>query len=432
MPIRKRKGRLETVRNSKVILFTLVLVALLVAMPSTVGCAQKGVTPTEKPKGEIRIGDLTDLTGPLSALYTISTQALEEYASYINEQGGINGHPVKIISVDTRYDVAAHISGYEKLRTADKVHAIHIDGSGGSAAIKPRADQDKTAVMVSPELTALLPATNSYTFAYAPNYIFRAQVVMPWIKSHWKGTTAPRIGLAMEDVVWVWTQRTALEALAKEYGWKIDPITITPPGAVDVTSEVLKHIEAKEDYLFIGGLLMVPLLNDPRMAPIPPMTTIYPPGNMSSILMPALLGQTKGQGIVAPEAFRLWHETDAPSVKLAHELAAKYHPDVKYRGAEYWWAMSSINVLCEALKRAIDKVGYDNLDGTAIKAALETFKDFNNMGITAPITYTSTDHLGPRAMRIIQYKAGNFEVISDWISPPAWPSEWWNVDYWKK
>jgi branched-chain amino acid transport system substrate-binding protein len=425
------------VRNSKGILVTLVLVALLIAIPSAAGCAPKGAAPPsaptpEKPKGEIRIGDLTDLTGPLSVLYTASTQALEEYASYINEQGGINGHPVKIISVDTRYDVAAHISGYEKLRTVDKVHAIHIDGSGGSAAIKPRADQDKMSVMVSPELTALLPATNSYTFAYAPNYIFRAQVVMPWIKSQWKGTTAPRIGLAMEDVVWVWTQRTALEALAKEYGWKIDPITVTPPGTADLTSEVLKHMQAKEDYLLIGGMLVAPFLKDPRMAPTPPMTTIYSAGNMSSAVMPALFGEKIGQGIVAPEAFRLWHETDAPSVKLAHELAAKYHPGVKYRGAEYWWAMSSINVLSEAIKRAIGKVGYDKLDGTAIKAALETFKDFDNKGITAPITYTSTDHLGPRAMRMIQYKAGNFEVISDWISPPVWPSEWWNVDYWKK
>jgi len=425
--------------NFKLILSILVLLSLLVAIPLAAGCAQKEVSPTptatpEKPKGEIRIGDLTDLTGPLSVIYKLSTEALEDYAKYINEQGGINGHPLKIISVDTRYDVAAHISGYDKLRTVDKAHIIHVDGSGGSATLKPRADKDKMVVMVSPELTALLPATNSYTFGYFPNYVFRAQVDMPWIKSHWKGTGAPRIGFAMEDMVYAWTQRVALEALAKEYGWKIDPITVTPSTSTNLTSEVLKHIEAKEDYLLIclNPGTAIPFLKDTRMAPSPPMTTIYTPGNATSLLIPVLFGTDKAQGIVAPSPFHLWHETDVPGVKLAHELAQKYHPDVTYRGAEYWWALSSINIQCEAIKRAIDKVGYDNLDGTSIKEALETFKDFDNMQITAPISYTPTDHLGTRSMRMIQYEAGNFTVISDWVEAPAWPDEWWNVEFWKK
>ena len=36
----------------------------------------------------------------------------------------------------------------------------------------------------------------------------------------------------------------------------------------------------------------------------------------------------------------------------------------------------------EALNRAIDKVGFDKLDGPAVKAAMESLKDYSPMGLT--------------------------------------------------
>ena len=43
-------------------------------------------------------------------------------------------------------------------------------------------------------------------------------------------------------------------------------------------------------------------------------------------------------------------------------------------------------VMWEGLKRA------SALDGPSVKAAIETLKDFDTGGLTAPITYTPTDH----------------------------------------
>jgi branched-chain amino acid transport system substrate-binding protein len=43
-------------------------------------------------------------------------------------------------------------------------------------------------------------------------------------------------------------------------------------------------------------------------------------------------------------------------------------------------------IMWEAMKKA------EALDGPSVKAALETLKDFDTGGLTAPVTFTSTDH----------------------------------------
>ena len=64
----------------------------------------------------------------------------------------------------------------------------------------------------------------------------------------------------------------------------------------------------------------------------------------------------------------------------------------------------SMMVLVEALKRA-DKKG--PITGESVKAALETFKDFDTGGLTpAKITFTSTDHRPFTSVNIMEYQKG--------------------------
>ena len=56
-------------------------------------------------------------------------------------------------------------------------------------------------------------------------------------------------------------------------------------------------------------------------------------------------------------------------------------------------------VMWEGLKRA-DKAG--QLNGPGLKAALETLRDFDTGGLTAPITFTPTDHRPNTALRIFK------------------------------
>lgn len=79
---------------------------------------------TMAPKSEILVGNLQDESGPMKALSIACTYAATMQVEKINAAGGINGHPIKLITYDTRSDVNEAINAYHRLVEQDKVVAV--------------------------------------------------------------------------------------------------------------------------------------------------------------------------------------------------------------------------------------------------------------------------------------------------------------------
>jgi hypothetical protein len=76
-------------------------------------------------------------------------------------------------------------------------------------------------------------------------------------------------------------------------------------------------------------------------------------------------------------------------------------------------------VACEAIKQAVDNVGYENVDGAAIKEALDNMEDFDVHGL-ASITYKDrpSDHRGITQAAVHQVQDGKIVRLSDWQELP--------------
>jgi hypothetical protein len=69
---------------------------------------------------------------------------------------------------------------------------------------------------------------------------------------------------------------------------------------------------------------------------------------------------------------------------------------------------------------AIEKVGYDNLDGLAIKEALDTYKDYDPYGYGTPMDFINPEnHRGSSWVRIYQIQGPTFVPVSDWREAPV-------------
>ena len=80
----------------------------------------------------------------------------------------------------------------------------------------------------------------------------------------------------------------------------------------------------------------------------------------------------------------------------------------------------SMMVLVEALNRA-DKKG--PITGESVKAALETFKDFDTGGLTpAKITFTPTDHRPYMSVNIMEMQKGKLVIMKTMTLPRK--AEW--------
>jgi branched-chain amino acid transport system substrate-binding protein len=112
-----------------------------------------------------------------------------------------------------------------------------------------------------------------------------------------------------------------------------------------------------------------------------------------------------------------WGEK-VPGMKRLMDFHQKNHPQDTH-DALYVRGWAYVLVWTEALKRA-DKV--KALNGEGVKAALETFKDFDLGGLTEPVTYTATDHRPSTKTPIYQVKGGKLVKVAEYEMPrkPEW------------
>ncbi|MEO7760601.1 MAG: ABC transporter substrate-binding protein, partial [Casimicrobiaceae bacterium] len=113
---------------------TVVLAAISLTLASSAYAQKKydtGATDTE-----IKIGQTMPYSGPASAYGTIGKTELA-YFKMINEQGGINGRKINLISVDDGYSPPKTVEMTRKLVEQDEVLFIYQSlGTAANSAIQ--------------------------------------------------------------------------------------------------------------------------------------------------------------------------------------------------------------------------------------------------------------------------------------------------------
>lgn len=110
-----------------------------VAMASMLAAvhAETGVTSQE-----IVLGQSTALSGPLAELGKDLSVAAKAYFDYINQQGGVNGRMIRLITMDDAYDTARAVANVKNLIEKDKVFALfNLFGTPANTALLPTIAQ---------------------------------------------------------------------------------------------------------------------------------------------------------------------------------------------------------------------------------------------------------------------------------------------------
>jgi ABC-type branched-subunit amino acid transport system substrate-binding protein len=73
--------------------------------------------------------------------------------------------------------------------------------------------------------------------------------------------------------------------------------------------------------------------------------------------------------------------------------------------------------MCEAVRRAVEEVGYENLDGVAIKEALDDMNEFDVDGMVK-VSFGPEDRRGTQRYAVYQVKDGKVIRLTDWKEVP--------------
>jgi len=393
--------------KAKNLLFVVLFVLLALISTSSFNAA------IAKEKGPINFVYVTDLTGPINAQAAPLGWAVEDYFKWRNEQGGINGHEVNVELVDTKYQLPLIRSAYTRIKDR-KNTAISFDSlSGGIEALKEQFKKDQIPVlMITGHGPALYPP--GWVIATMSPYDDALCVTADWIMANWKEKRKPRLALLLGDYAsgrspemakWYCEQK-GIEIVGTEY------VPLLP---TDTSDLLIRTRDKKPDFVFdtlMPGQIKVVLRDKQRLGiKIPQVNFVF-----NSFLITQTVPPEAYDGYMGIEVARSWWEKDVPGIQLAYKLYAKRGPTPPYA---YIAAVGAAMVWEQAVKNAIETVGYEKMDGKSIMDGFMKIKDFTAMGIYKEITYTKGDLRGNKWAKISRLnKDGSIKPVADWMVVP--------------
>jgi len=351
--------------------------------------------------------------------------------------GGILGHPLRGILIDHKMDGAMMLTGWDRIQSED-VPVVMSVAAIVAPVLDSAAQSDRTPILAGGGIyNQLFPQEPSYYFANMAELSGIIESMCKLVEKDWaaKGENGvPTIGV---DCISIGSGPKLFGKAARIYaeekrGWD-SMITVTSLNIVDATTQVLQMKEAGVDYIYLSNAeaaIIVWLKELDRQAFYP---KIYGGSGLGTEETWNAVGEM-AVGATTQQPFVQWTDTDIPLVSLIRDLNAKWYPDVDWRPGYYCRGFTDTLVLAEALTRAIESEGYENLNGDTMKTAMETIRDFDPMGIGTGFTWTPDDHRGIHGTRWYEWtEDGILKSEAGWdIYEPLTEEQktqaWWLTD----
>ena len=371
---------------------------------------------------EIKVGGLFDLTGITSDVGKPFAQGVRDGVKWVNDNGGINGKKIRLVETDYGYKIPEAVAAYKRMVNDERVIMINGWGTGDTEALKDTVNKDKVPYLsasFSGHLTD--PSKTPYNFFVAPSYSDQLRAWLKWVKED--GTAReqdksrnPKVAFFYGDNAYGRAPIEAGRRFCKEIGVDLVDEEIVPGAFQDATSQLLNMKSKGADYAYINvtttGVSVI--LRDAKKLGLKTKFGSNPYGFSESLPAVAKDAAEGATGVMPHVPFG----ENVPGMKRLMDFHKANHPDDTH-DALYVRGWSYVLVWSEALKRA-DKAG--KLSGEGVKAALETLKDFDLGGLTAPVTYTSSDHRPSTRTPIYQVKGGKLAKVKEYDMPrkPEW------------
>lgn len=360
-------------------------------------------------KEDIVIGGSIPLTGVFAFAGVAIEAGIQDYLKIVNEQGGIDGRQVRLAYEDTGYQVDQSVAVFNKLTSQNEnMHLYYGDSTAFARTINPELIRRNAMIMAGASFASEIndPENFPYQFIAGPDYSEMFSILLEYIAKEKPGA---RIVTVNSDSEFGRDPIESTRARAAELGLEIVEEIITPPGAVDVSTEVLKLRRARPDYTLFHGYILAPLPEFMTQAKQLGLETKFMGTfwSMDSSIW-ADVGEV-ADGFMGVMPYRYYYdEEDAPMLDRIREMRPEY------QATGYMQGFLTAMLMTEAAKRTLD-AGND-LTAENLKASLNTIEDFDTGGIVGvPISIPgNTVPVG----RIYQYDAADkrMEPVSDWIS----------------
>ena len=333
---------------------------------------------------------------------------IQDYVKIVNDAGGISGRKVTYVAEDTAYKVDQSVAVFNKLTSQNKVNLYYGDSTAFAKTINPELNRLGTMMMAGASFATELNDPKAYPlqFMAGPDYTEMFGILLQHIA---KVKPGAKVAFVNSDTEFGRDPIGPSEALAKKLGLDVVVKIVTPPTAVDVSTEILKLRRADPDFTIFHGYVLAPLpefMNQAKQLGLKTkfMGTFWSMDN-------SLWGKVgeAADGFMGVMPYRYWFDTEGKSPML--EKIRAMRPE--YQTTPYMQGFLTAMLYLESAKRTLD--AGKELNGVNLKAALNSIENFDTGGIIGtPITIKGNSiPVG----RVYRYDAAKKSMVadSDWI-----------------
>jgi branched-chain amino acid transport system substrate-binding protein len=357
-------------------------------------------------KEPLKIGALLSVTGPAAFLGAPEARTLEMMVADLNAQGGVAGHPVKLVVKDTGGDPAKAVSFAKQLVEEEKVFAIIGPAtSGESIAVKAVAEESRTLLLSCAAAEVIVNPVLPHVFKVAPKDSFAAEMIFRRMKR----MGVKRIGLLSSNTGFGKAGKEQVEKLAPAHGIEIAVSEVYDKAATDLTAEVTKLKGANVQAILNWSIEPAQAIVIKNARQLGLTVPIFQSHGFANIQYARQAGAA-AEGVMFPASRIVVAETLPPAhpqkpVVIAYKKGyeARYKEDVSTFGGH---AHDALSILVKAVK----DVG---LDREKVRADIEGMKGF--VGTAGVFNFSPTDHTGLalEAFEMLTVKDGKFAVLGE-------------------
>ena len=349
-------------------------------------------------KDRIDWGVQMDMSGPTAESQSTWVKGFQDYMRKINEAGGVNGRKINVLAEDNKFNAAQDKIIYEKFVSQTPVLGISgMGSSGGQVALAPTIRSGKVPVVGTYTPTkALIEPASPLTYHGMCAYKPMAQAGVGYFADTLKLKAPKVVTVAIESAGGKEYHDYVAEAVTK-LGGTAHHVTMKVT-AVDVTPQVLEIMNLKPDFITIYGVNNTSILTMKALAQygvkIPAFAITY----LAQPQIYAAMGPVAGANYHVSTCLSPGGSDDSPGNKELSAFADKagrgaLKEDINY--AAGW-------IVADMVRDRIQQLGANVTRARLVENMGKGFVAENG-GLTAPITYTPTDHGGPTVHKIISF-----------------------------
>ena len=382
--------------------FPLITTLAALAVSGTALAQQQGVSKTE-----ITVGTIQDLSGPLAGYGKAVRNGMLLRIDEVNEQGGVNGRKLKLITEDSGYDPKRAVLAAQKLVNQDKIFimAAHLGTAQNNAAMPVQFEKKVVNFLPVTAAREMYEPFNKYKYAFFATYFDQMRAA---VASLVKEKKISKVCAIYQDDEFGLEVLRGAEASLKTLNMDFTEKTSYKRGATDFSSQVARMKGAGCEMVVLGTIIRetVGTIAESRKTGFNPLfigssaaytDLIHKLGGKAMDGMYATMNVPHPYLDEASNPIRFW----------ANKYKTKFSEDPTVFSVYGY-------VIMDTFIQAAQKTG-PNLTSDSFVAAMDKMTVPTDIFGSPEGTFSPTKHLGSNKSRLSQIQDGKWKIISEYF-----------------